>query len=198
MIDPRPGRPRPRADSVGPLLEQVYDTLRVLAARRLAAEGRSGRLSATDLVHEVYLRLVGPDPGRTWDGPGHFFAAAARTMRRVLIDRARRRRRVRHGGRFSRVDLDEGCARVAPPDDDRLDLLEALERLRVLSPLGAEVVRLRFLVGLSPAEAAAALGISAATEARHWASARSWLRARLAAPPRNARALPGRPARRAV
>jgi RNA polymerase sigma factor (TIGR02999 family) len=177
-LGPDPSRPA-HAHLAGSVLEQVYDALRELAAQRLAHEGQGQSLTATALVHEAYLRLVGPDPERKWDGRGHFFAAAAEAMRRILIDRARKRQRQRHGGGRARVDLDEGCAVTTPPDDNLLALDEALTRLAVLAPLKAEVVKLRYFAGLSVAEAAEALGISEVTAARYWAFARTWLYAEL-------------------
>jgi RNA polymerase sigma factor (TIGR02999 family) len=167
------------AHAAGSLLEQVYDALRDLAAQRLAHEGQAQSLTATALVHEAYLRLVGADPQRQWDGRGHFFAAAAEAMRRILIDRARKRQRLRRGGGRTRVNLDESLAVTGPPDDDLLALDEALDRLAVLASVKAEVVKLRYFAGLSVAEAAEALGISEITAARYWAFARTWLYAEL-------------------
>jgi RNA polymerase sigma factor (TIGR02999 family) len=184
MNDLGPDSSRPgHARAAGSLLEQVYDALRDLAAQRLAHEGQAQSLTATALVHEAYLRVVGPDPQREWDGRGHFFAAAAEAMRRVLIDRARMRQRLRRGGGLTRVDLNESCALTGPPDDDLLALDEALTRLAVLAPVKAEVVKLRYFAGLSVAEAAEALGISEVTAARYWAFARAWLYAELAETP---------------
>ncbi len=168
--------------AAGSLLEQVYDALRDLAAQRLAHEGQAQSLTATALVHEAYLRLVGSDPERQWDGRGHFFAAAAEAMRRILIDRARKRQRLRRGGGRTRVDLDESLAVTGPPDEDLLALDEALTRLSVLAPVKAEVVKLRYFAGLSVAEAALALEISEITAARYWAFARTWLYAELSEP----------------
>jgi RNA polymerase sigma factor (TIGR02999 family) len=145
------------------LLPLVYDELRKLAAARMSAEAPGHTLDATALVHEAYLRLVGD---QKFDGRGHFFAAAAEAMRRILVDAARRKGRVRHGGDRRRVELADLPA--ATPPDDLLDLDAALD-----------VVKLRFFAGLTVPEVAAALGISVATAERHWAFARTWLFAEL-------------------
>jgi RNA polymerase sigma factor (TIGR02999 family) len=158
------------------LLPLVYDELRKLAAARLAAENPGQTLQATALVHEAYLRLVGPADGANWDHRGHFFAAAAEAMRRILVDAARRRARLKRGGGRARVDL-EGVAAGADPecDADLLDLDAALTRLEAVHPEAAAVVKLRHFTGLSAEEAAAALGVSKRTADRDWAFARAWL-----------------------
>jgi RNA polymerase sigma factor (TIGR02999 family) len=156
------------------LLPLVYNELRKLATRRLAQEKPGQTLQATALVHEAYLRLVGDQPG-TWDSRHHFFAAAAEAMRRILVENARRKQRVRHGGGKRRVDLDDACSLVQPPSDDLLALDEALTRLAALNPVRAEVVKLRFFAGLTIPEVAQALGISQPTVERYWAFARTWL-----------------------
>jgi RNA polymerase sigma factor (TIGR02999 family) len=162
------------------LLPLVYAELRRLAAARLAAERPGQTLDATALVHEAYLRLVGADPAQPWNGRGHFFAAAAEAMRRILIDQARRKRRTKHGGGRDRVDLDEAAL---PPADDRaaelLALDEALTALARDDPAKAELVKLRYFAGLSLEDAAACLGLSPATARRHWTVARAWLYAAL-------------------
>ncbi len=159
------------------LLPLVYDELRKLAAQRLAQEKPGQTLQATALVHEAYLRLVGAqDPG--WDGRGHFFAAAAEAMRRMLIDRARHKRRPKHGGDRCRVDLDEAIS-IVEPKDDLLALDDALTRLAAHEPVKAELVKLRYFAGLSLDESASCLGISRATAKRYWAVARAWLYAAL-------------------
>jgi RNA polymerase sigma factor (TIGR02999 family) len=162
-------------------LPLVYDELRRLACARLAQEASEQTLQATALVHEAYLRLVGSDPGKPWDGRGHFFAAAAEAMRRILVENARRKRRVRHGGGRDRVPLDPD--RVASVDGgatpDLLALDEALGRLAAEEPTAAAVVNLRYFAGLTTEQAAAALGISVRTADRHWAYARAWLFQRL-------------------
>jgi RNA polymerase sigma factor (TIGR02999 family) len=159
------------------LLPLVYDELRALAARRIAAEKPGQTLQATALVHEAYLRLVGDQP---FMGRSHFFAAAAEAMRRILVETARRKGRVRHGGGRRRVDLDGACPVADAPDDHLLDIDDALTRLAALDPVRAELVKLRFFAGLTMPEAAAALGISLATAERYWAFARTWLFAELA------------------
>jgi RNA polymerase sigma factor (TIGR02999 family) len=160
------------------LLPLVYDELRRLAAQRLAREKPGQTLQATALVHEAYLRLVGPqDTG--WDGRGHFFAAAAEAMRRILVEKARHKRRRRHGGGLRRVDLDQAAAGDDAPAGDLLALHEALDHLAAEEPVAAEVVKLRYFAGLTAEQAASALGISLRTANRHWAYARAWLYSRL-------------------
>jgi RNA polymerase sigma factor (TIGR02999 family) len=161
------------------LLPLVYDELRRLAAARMAEERPGQTLQATALVHEAYLRLVGAGQPDGWDGRGHFFAAAAEAMRRILVEAARRKGRARHGGGQQRIDLGESALVVESPGDDLLAIDEALTRLAELDPTRAELVKLRFFAGLTMPEAAAALGISLATAERHWAFARTWLYAEL-------------------
>ena len=161
------------------LLPLVYDELRRLASRRLERESPGQTLQATALVHEAYLRLVGSDPGRRWDGRAHFFAAAAEAMRRILVDRARDRRRLKRGGGLERVDLDLGSVPLDAPGDDLIDLDEALTELGREDPLCARLVALRFFAGMTQAEAAEALGLARRTADRHWAYARAWLYERL-------------------
>jgi RNA polymerase sigma factor (TIGR02999 family) len=158
------------------LLPLVYDELRRLAAQRLAREKPGQTLQATALVHEAYLRLVDTEAVRRWDSRGHFFAAAAEAMRRILVEQARRRGRVRHGGGLRRVDLlDEAAA--GPPDDEQILLLdEALTRLAAVRPQAAELVKLRFFSGLSAEEAAPLVGLAPRSARRLWAFARAWLR----------------------
>ena len=162
--------------AAGQLLPLVYDELRQLAARRLAREKPGQTLQATALVHEAYLHLVHAEGSRRWQGRGHFFAAAAEAMRRILIDSARRKRRPKHGGERHRVDLDDAGDAIAPPVDDLLALDEALEKLSAVDRPSAELVKLRYFAGLSIDEAAEALGISPRTADRRWAYARAWLR----------------------
>jgi RNA polymerase sigma factor (TIGR02999 family) len=159
------------------LLPLVYGELRKLAAAKLARENPGQTLQATALVHEAYLRLIGADEAKAvcWDGRGHFFAAAAEAMRRILVEQARRKGRVKHGGAHQRVDLDSACAASAAPSVDVLALDEALSKLAALQPVKADLVKLRFFAGLTMPEAAAALGISLATAERHWIFARTWL-----------------------
>src|SRR5438552_361993 len=137
------------------LLPLVYDELRKLAAARLAAEAPGQTLQATALVHEAYLRLVGD---QHFDGRGHFFAAAAEAMRRILVEAARRKGRMRHGGDRRRVDLDAIAPAAPTADDDLLDLNDALDRLTAVSPQAAELVKLRYFTGLTGREAAEVLG----------------------------------------
>src|SRR5262245_14025209 len=157
------------------LLPLVYDELRKLAAARMAAESPDHTLQPTALVHEAYLRLVGPTDLPRWDSRGHFFAAAAEAMRRILIETARRKRGPERGGHLTREDLDP----EHPADPDRsehlLALDEALDRLAAVEPRAAEVVKLRYFAGLSIPEAAAVLGVSARTADSDWAYARAWL-----------------------
>jgi RNA polymerase sigma factor (TIGR02999 family) len=168
------------AQAAEQLLPLVYDELRKLAAARLDKEKPGQTLTATALVHEAYLRLLPAQAqAARWDGCGHFFAAAAEAMRRILIDNARRKGRVRRGGARQRVDLDEAQLVTDGSNDDLLDLDDALTRLADLDPVRAELVKLRFFAGLTMQEAAAALGISLATAERYWAFARSWLYAEL-------------------
>ncbi len=158
------------------LLPLVYDELRRLAAHRLAGEGPGHTFQPTDLVHEAYLKLVGPDLPQPWNGRVHFFAAAAEAMRRILIDHARRKHRARHGGGMKRVELDD-IEMIAENGgaDELLALDEALAQLAAADARKAELVRLRYFAGLTLKEAAELLGISRATADRHWAFARAWL-----------------------
>src|SRR5262245_60777106 len=165
------------------LLPLVYDELRKLAAQRLAIETPGHTLQATALVHEAYLRLVHVDDANEWNSRGHFFAAAAEAMRRILVESARRKHRLKHGGEFQRVDLDSGCIVSNEPSIDLLAVDEALTRLAAADPAKAELVKLRFFAGLTTPEAAAALGISLATAERHWTFAKSWLSAELSSDP---------------
>jgi RNA polymerase sigma factor (TIGR02999 family) len=157
------------------LLPLVYDELRKLAAQRLTLEKPGQTLQATALVHEAYLRLVSGDQPQDWNGRGHFFAAAAEAMRRILVEGARRKGRQRHGVGRRRVDLDALDIAFAGPTDDILALDAALSKLAVKHPEKAELVKLRFFAGLSGDEAARALGISPSTADRHWTFARAWL-----------------------
>jgi RNA polymerase sigma factor (TIGR02999 family) len=158
------------------LLPLVYDELRKLAAAKLALEKPGHTLQATALVHEAYLRLVGEDAEPQWDSCGHFFAAAAEAMRRILVENARRKKRVKHGGDFQRVDLHDEGIPVQPPPDEILALDEALTRLTKEDPEAAQVVQLHIFAGLSIERAAEALGVSRATAYRQWSYGRAWLR----------------------
>jgi len=158
------------------LLPLVYDELRKLAAVRLAQEKPGQTLQATALVHEAYVRLIGTPNGDQWDHRGHFFAAAAEAMRRILVDRARRKAAARHGGELARIELDPDLAAAPEIQEDLVALDDALNRLAVEYPLQAELVKLRYFGGLTLPDAAAALGLSERTAGRHWAFARAWLR----------------------
>lgn len=164
------------AKAAGQLLPLVYNELRKLAAAKMAQEKPGQTLDATALVHEAYLRLVGPADGERWDNRGHFFAAAAEAMRRILIDRARSNASARHGGEAQQVDLNSDLEVTAKPNEDLAALDEALDRLAAADPIKADLVKLRYFVGLTLPEAAAALGIPERTAGRHWTFARAWLR----------------------
>jgi RNA polymerase sigma factor (TIGR02999 family) len=161
--------------AAGQLLPLVYEELRKLAAQRLAHEKPGQTLQATALVHDAYLRLVGPVDGRDWSSRGHFFAAAAEAMRRILVDQARRKRADKHGGGLQRVDFPEDLAAPDARPDDLIALDEALTRLERHDPDAARLVKLRYFAGLSHQEAADALGISRGTADRLWALGRAWL-----------------------
>jgi RNA polymerase sigma factor (TIGR02999 family) len=156
------------------LLPLVYDELRKLAAARLSHENPGQTLQATALVHEAYIRLVGGQP-QGWDGRRHFFAAAAEAMRRILVECARRKGRVKRGGGAARVDLDDLVTRAAPPLEDILAVDEAVERLTAFAPQAARLVKLRFFAGLTGEQAAADIGVSPRTADALWAYARAWL-----------------------
>lgn len=165
------------------LLDEVYRELRRLAADMMARERSGQTLQATALVHDAYLRLVGNATPPQWSGRGHFFAAAAEAMRRILVENARRKDRLKHGGAQSRVDLDVQCVVSEESSVDVLALDMALDKLAASDPDKAQVVKLRFFAGLTMPEVAAALGVSLATAERHWTFARSWLYAELAERP---------------
>jgi RNA polymerase sigma factor (TIGR02999 family) len=157
------------------LLPLVYDELRKLAAARLAHENPGQTLQATALIHEAYLRLIGNDDSFPWDNRGHFFAAAAEAMRRILIETARRKLQIGRGGDLKRVSCDDLDAVEDQPREDLLALDESLTRLEVHDPLAAGVVKLRYFAGLTMSEVAAALGISLRKAERNWTYARTWL-----------------------
>lgn len=161
------------------LLSEVYAELRRLAGEKLARERAGQTLQATALVHEAYLRLVGNDSPPKWSSRGHFFAAAGEAMRRILVENARHKQRLKRGGGQQRVDLDSQLVVGAGPSVDILELDAALEKLAANDPAKAQVVKLRFFAGLTMSEVAAALDISLATAERHWTFARSWLYAEL-------------------
>jgi RNA polymerase sigma factor (TIGR02999 family) len=157
------------------LLPLVYHELRRLAAKRMAQEKPGQTLQATALVHEAYLRLVGVDKAQHWDSRRHFFAAAAESMRRILVEQARRKGRLKRGGNLNRVTLDQAEIKVETSQLDLLALDDALAKLASESPEKAEIVRLRFFAGLSHEEVAELLGVSVVTVKRHWRYARVWL-----------------------
>jgi RNA polymerase sigma factor (TIGR02999 family) len=161
--------------AAGQLLPLVYDELRKLAAQKLAQEKPGQTLQATALVHEAYLRLVDTDQALHWNSRGHFFAAAAEAMRRILVERARHRRSRKQGGDHHRVNLEEALSVADESAEDFLALDEALEQLAHEEPTKAELVKLRYFAGLSVTEAAQVLGISRATADRYWAYAKVWL-----------------------
>ncbi len=166
----------PRAASQ--LLPLVYDELRTLAARKMARESAGQTLDATALVHEAYLRLVGGDPGKVWAGRAHFFAAAAEAMRRILVENARAKHRLKRGGKRDRAELKP--EEIPAPQDKRWDELlaidGALDRLAMTDPTAAELVKLRYFAGFSLIETAELLGVSPRTADRLWSYARAWLR----------------------
>jgi RNA polymerase sigma factor (TIGR02999 family) len=158
------------------LLPLVYDELRKLAAARMAAESADQTMQPTALVHEAYLRLIGPADELRWESRGHFFGAAAEAMRRILVDAARRKQTEKHGGRRRRIDLPDVPAELDATDEHLLALDAALTRLAAEDPVAARVVELRHFAGLSIEDVAATLGMSRATAYRHWTYARAWLR----------------------
>lgn len=162
------------------LLPLVYDELRRLAARRLARERPGQTLQATALVHEAYLRLVSQDRDRPWDGRGHFFAAAAEAMRRILVENARRKGRLKHGGGAERVDVELATLPTRMAAEEIVALNEALEELERQDPRKARLVTLRYFGGMTLEEAAEILGVSRVTAHRDWTFARAWLRENIA------------------
>ncbi|MEX2141791.1 MAG: ECF-type sigma factor [Pirellulales bacterium] len=155
------------------LLPIVYNQLRRLAHRKLAREAPGQSLQTADLVHEAYLRLVGSD--QHWQGRGYFFAAAAEAMRRILVERARKKRRIKHGGKYARIELSDAAAPPGPSPDEVIAVSELLESLADEHPLEAQIVKLHYFAGLNISEAGRALGISSSTAHRHWTFARAWL-----------------------
>jgi RNA polymerase sigma factor (TIGR02999 family) len=166
-------------DAASQLLPLVYDELRKLAAERMAQEKPGQTLQATALVHEAYVRLVDVDQGQKWNGRGHFFAAAAEAMRRILIENARRKKADKHGGASNRVDLEEAEFAASSAPETKLQLSDALDVLAREDPAVAQVAKLRLFAGMSASEAAEVLGLSRATAFRHWTYARAWLHAQL-------------------
>jgi RNA polymerase sigma factor (TIGR02999 family) len=166
--------------AAGQLLPLVYDELRKLAAQKLSQEKPGQTLQATALVHEAYLRLVGVDELQRWNSRGHFFAAAAEAMRRILVDNARRKQTEKHGGGRRRVNLDQSDALAAASPDHLLALDEALERLTRHDPRAAQLVRLHCFAGLTVEQAAEVLELSRTNAYRIWTFARAWLHSQLA------------------
>lgn len=165
---------RGEAKAANELLSLVYEELRRLAAVKMASEAPGQTLQATALVHEAWLRLTN-DEKRQWNDRTHFFAAAAEAMRRILVDNARRKRAERHGGGQQRVEMSDIASAVSESDDKVLAVNEALEKFAALDPQKAEVVKLRYFVGMTIEQAADALGISERTAKRYWTFARAWL-----------------------
>ena len=172
---------RGEAQSSAELLPLVYDELRHMAAHKLSRERPGQTLQATSLVHEAWLRIAGSH-NQPWDGKTHFFAAAAEAMRRILVENARRKQRLKHGGGCQRVEVDTVDLACPLPDDDLLALDEALTQLAQVDSAAAELVNLRFFTGLTQAEAAAQLDISRSTADRAWVFARAWLYRRICLP----------------
>jgi RNA polymerase sigma factor (TIGR02999 family) len=162
------------AKAADELLPLVYEELRKLAAARMVHEQTNQTLQPTALVHEAWLRLTGGERA-SFDGRGHFFAAAAEAMRRILIENARRKGRLKRGGEWQRVDLERLDVAVTSDDDTLLAVHEALEKLAVIDAMGAKLIELRFFAGLSNVDAAKALGLAERTAKRTWAYARAWL-----------------------
>lgn len=172
-LDPPPREDRPEPS--GDLLPLVYEELRRLAAHRMAGEAPGHTLQPTALVHEAYLRLAGPGRSQRWDNRGHFFASAAEAMRRILVESARRKKRLKHGGELRRVDIEAVEIPLPMPSEELLALDEALDRLALVDATAAAVVKLCFFVGLTQEAAAKELGLSLATAERRWSFARAWL-----------------------
>lgn len=171
--------------SAGQLLQLVYDELRQLATFRLAAERPGQTLQATALVHEAFLRLVDVKQAQHWNSRGHFFAAAAEAMRRILVENARRRRQLKRGAELQRTDLADVPIAAPRGQEDLIDLDAALSKFSEVDPVSARLVQLRYFVGLTIPEAAEVLGVSARTADRLWAFSRAWLHREIAGPERS-------------
>jgi RNA polymerase sigma factor (TIGR02999 family) len=161
------------------LLPLVYTELRRLAARHLAQEKPGQTLQATALVHDAYLRLVGGNEQNQWNSRGHFFAAAAEAMRRILVETARRKGRIKHGGELNRIEFSDIASHVDSAADELLAVDDALARLEAIDPAAASLVKLRYFAGLTMADVAETLGISLRTAERNWTFARTWLKREL-------------------
>ncbi|MFC1634776.1 ECF-type sigma factor [Planctomycetota bacterium] len=157
------------------LLPLVYEELRLLAAQKLSQERPGQTLQATALVHEAYIRLIGSE-AQNWDRRGHFFAAAAEAMRRILVENARRKKSSKHGGDQQRIDFDDVDFAIEEPSDDLIALDEALTKLSEMDPIVADLVKLRYFAGLNIEQVARFQGIARRTAVDHWAYARAWLR----------------------
>jgi RNA polymerase sigma factor (TIGR02999 family) len=168
-------------DAAEQLLPLVYEELRTLAAAKMAQEKPGQTLQATALVHEAYLRLVDGEKAQHWDSRGHFFVAAAEAMRRILVEQARRKGHLKHGGGMCRQILDDVVAESGLPLDDMIAVDDAIAKLEAMDPEVAKLVRLRFFAGLNHSEAGQVLGVSAVTARRHWRYARAWLHRQLQA-----------------
>jgi RNA polymerase sigma factor (TIGR02999 family) len=164
------------------LLPLVYEELRKLAGQKLAQEKPGQTLQPTALVHEAYLRLIGEGEEPHWNGRGHFFAAAAEAMRRILIEQARRKMAGKRGGRWQRIAFEHAEAVAAAPPEELLAVDDALEQLKQSDPVAGNLVQLRYYAGLSVEQAAEVLGVSVATAYRHWTFARAWLHGQLSRP----------------
>lgn len=178
--------------AAGTLLPLIYEELRKLASSKMAQEQPGQTLQATALVHEAYMRLVDVNRAQTWDSRGHFFAAAAEAMRRILVEEARRKHRLKRGGNRQRILLDDLQLALDAPTDQLLALDEALSRLELEEPEKAKIVQMRFFAGMNHEEVAQALGISAITARRHWRYARAWLRREMGGRPDNEDSVPSR------
>jgi RNA polymerase sigma factor (TIGR02999 family) len=163
------------------LLPLVYGELRKLAAAKMAQEKPGQTLQATALVHEAWLRLAGPDEQKAWNSRGHFFGAAAEAMRRILVESARRKARLRHGGEWERADVNEIEIAGPMPEERLVQVSEALDELEREAPEAAQVVKLRYFAGLTQEQVAETMGISLRTAERHWTWAKSWLFQRIRA-----------------
>jgi RNA polymerase sigma factor (TIGR02999 family) len=167
------------AGAADELLPLVYEELRRLAASRLAQEKPGQTLQATALVHDAYIRLVDDERAQQWNSRGHFFGAAAEAMRRILVENARRKREIKHGGGLHRVNLDHAAPVTNASPEQIVELNDALSRLEQDDPAAAEIFKRRYFAGLTVEQAAESLGISRATAYRHWTFARAWLRSQL-------------------
>ena len=168
-----------KLDAADQLLPLVYEELRKLATLRLSHENPGQTLQATALVHEAYLRLVNVEQAQHWNSRGHFFGAAAQAMRRILVETARRKQELKHGGHLQRLDLDHVAAVTNVSPEEMIALDDALSTLELDDPKAAEIFRLRYFAGLSVEQAAESIGMSRATAYRHWTFARAWLKSRL-------------------